>query len=97
MKPVSHSSKFFRVRWHKIRARSTISVRRSQHCLAVKHIMSQDDLWLELPIERGQIQYLNNAEVAHYRSEFTDHDDPALKRHLVRTWHRDRGQVSYDG
>lgn len=64
---------------------------------AVKHIMSQDDLWLELPIERGQIQYLNNAGVAHYRSEFTDHDDPALKRHLVRTWHRDRGQVSYDG
>ncbi len=64
---------------------------------AVKHIMSQDELWLELPIERGQIQYLNNAEVAHYRSEFTDHDDPALKRHLVRTWHRDRGRASYDG
>lgn len=64
---------------------------------AVKGVMSQDDLWLELPIERGQIQYLNNVEVAHYRSEFTDHDDPALKRHLVRTWHRDRGQASYDG
>ena len=53
--------------------------------------------WFELPLQRGQIQYLNNVDIAHYRSEFVDHDDPALKRHLVRTWHRRRGAPSYDG
>lgn len=64
---------------------------------ALNEVTTDEDLWFGLPIERGQIQYLNNAETAHYRSEFTDHDDPALKRHLVRTWHRDWGQQTYDG
>lgn len=60
-------------------------------------IAADPQLWMELPIERGQLQYLNNRDVAHYRSRFTDHGDPALKRHLIRTWHRDRGRPSYDG
>lgn len=64
---------------------------------ALKEVTWQDDLWFELPIERGQIQYLNNVEVAHYRSEFKDNPDPALKRHLVRTWHRSWGTPAYDG
>lgn len=64
---------------------------------ALKDVTSGEDLWFELPIERGQIQYLNNVEVAHYRSEFTDNPDPAMKRHLVRTWHRAWGTPAYDG
>ena len=64
---------------------------------AVEEVGSRTDLWLELPIERGQMQYLNNVELAHYRSNFEDHDDPAKKRHLFRTWHRERGFRSYDG
>lgn len=64
---------------------------------ALKEVTADEDLWFELPIERGQIQYLNNVEVAHYRSEFKDNPDPALKRHLVRTWHRSWGTPAYDG
>ena len=64
---------------------------------AVEEVGSRKDLWLELPIERGQMQYLNNVELAHYRSNFEDHDDLAKKRHLFRTWHRERGLRSYDG
>ena len=64
---------------------------------ALEAIADDQDLWFELPLEQGQIQYLNNREVAHYRSHFEDPEDPALKRHLIRTWHRDGGRPSYDG
>jgi alpha-ketoglutarate-dependent taurine dioxygenase len=42
------------------------------------------DLWLE----RGQIQVLNNRVIVHGRTPYQDHDDPALRRHLVRLWLR---------
>lgn len=64
---------------------------------AIDEVCSSEDIWYEAPIERGQIQYLNNHEVGHYRSEFRDHDDPEKKRHLFRLWHRERGSACYDG
>ncbi len=64
---------------------------------ALESVADETELWFELPIERGQLQFLNNRNVAHYRSRFADHPDPARKRHLVRTWHRDNGLPTYDG
>lgn len=64
---------------------------------ALREVSEDTSLWFELPIERGHIQYLNNIDIAHYRSEIIDHPDPAKKRHLVRSWHRDTGRVTYDG
>ena len=64
---------------------------------AVDDVTSSADLWIEAPLERGQIQYLNNHELGHYRSEFEDSDDPATKRHLYRLWHRSEGGINYDG
>lgn len=64
---------------------------------ALEEVADAPELWFELSIERGQMQYLNNRTIAHYRSEFTDCEDPARKRHLVRTWHREHGLPSYDG
>jgi alpha-ketoglutarate-dependent taurine dioxygenase len=64
---------------------------------ALKTVADHPDLWFELPIERGQLQFLNNRDIAHYRSTFRDHEDPARKRHLVRTWYRERGLPTYDG
>ena len=58
---------------------------------------ASEEIWYEAPLERGQIQYLNNHEVGHYRSAFRDHDDPDKKRHLFRLWHRERGSACYDG
>ena len=66
--------------------------------LATLQAITEDDsLWLEAPIERGQMQYLDNVDIGHYRSEFKDHPDPERRRHLVRTWHRSAGRTSYDG
>jgi alpha-ketoglutarate-dependent taurine dioxygenase len=64
---------------------------------AVEAVGNRPEFWLELPIERGQLQYLNNMELGHYRSHFEDHDDPTKKRHLFRTWHRNAGGRAYDG
>ncbi|MDH3694404.1 MAG: TauD/TfdA family dioxygenase [Gammaproteobacteria bacterium] len=63
----------------------------------VDEITDRPGFHFELPLERGQMQYLNNRDVAHYRSEFQDHPEPAQQRHLVRTWHRESGQRTYDG
>ena len=64
---------------------------------ALKEVSEDPELWFELPIERGHMQYINNIDIAHYRSEFVDYTDPQKKRHLVRTWHRDTGQITYNG
>ena len=64
---------------------------------AIDEVCSSEDIWFEAPLERGQLQYLNNHEVGHYRSEFRDHEDPEKKRHLFRLWHRERGSACYDG
>ncbi|MFT5502989.1 MAG: hypothetical protein ACI845_000594 [Gammaproteobacteria bacterium] len=64
---------------------------------AVDEICQSDDLWYEAGLEQGQIQYLNNHEIGHYRSAFEDHEDPDKIRHLFRLWHRAEGSSSYDG
>ena len=64
---------------------------------AIDEVCAAADLWFEAPLQRGQIQYLNNHEVGHYRSAFDDHDDAQYKRHLYRLWHRESGDSSYDG
>ncbi len=63
----------------------------------VDMVCASEDLWFEAPLEAGQIQYLNNHEIGHYRSAFTDFDEPEKKRHLFRLWHRDEGTNCYDG
>jgi alpha-ketoglutarate-dependent taurine dioxygenase len=62
---------------------------------ALAEVMRDTQLWMEFTIERGQLQYLNNQEFAHYRSEFKD--DETRKRHLVRLWFREHGRRFYDG
>ena len=62
---------------------------------ALAQVMADPGLWMEFTIERGQLQYLNNREFAHYRSEFVD--DGPQTRHLVRLWFRSAGRRFYDG
>jgi len=64
---------------------------------AIDEVCAAPELWFEAALARGQVQYLNNHEIGHYRSAFEDHDDPERKRHLYRLWHREAGDSSYDG
>jgi alpha-ketoglutarate-dependent taurine dioxygenase len=64
---------------------------------ALDEVLADPRFWIEFTIDRGQLQYLDNREVAHFRSQFEDHPDPERKRHLVRVWLRDRGRRFYNG
>mgnify|MGYP003949702447 CR=1 FL=1 len=64
---------------------------------ALDEVCRSNDLWYEAAMERGQIQYLNNHELGHYRSEFDDYEELDKKRHLFRLWHRETGSNTYDG
>lgn len=50
--------------------------------------LSHPDNRLDLWLEPGQIQILNNRVIVHGRTEYIDHDEPERRRHLVRLWLR---------
>jgi hypothetical protein len=60
-------------------------------------ILSEPENHVDFVLAPGQIEFVNNARTAHRRTAFVDHDDPALKRHLVRIFLRDEGRRSYMG
>ncbi len=64
---------------------------------AIDEISKQPHFWFEAALEKGQVQYLNNQETGHYRSEFIDFEEADKKRHLYRSWHRSEGHWSYHG
>ena len=64
---------------------------------SLAQVFRSTDLWIEDKLESGQMQFLNNLELVHFRSHFNDHEEPEFKRHLYRTWHRNSGERSYDG
>jgi len=41
---------------------------------------------LDLPFERGDIQFVHNHLILHARTEYEDWPEPERKRHLVRLW-----------
>ncbi len=43
-------------------------------------------LHLDMEFRVGDIQILNNHQVMHSRTAYIDHDDPVLRRHLLRLW-----------
>jgi alpha-ketoglutarate-dependent taurine dioxygenase len=62
---------------------------------AMQAVVDSPDLRVEFRIERGQIQYLNNREFAHSRTDFRDASEPSLQRHLIRVWTRQEGRRSF--
>lgn len=65
--------------------------------LALEDVFDREELTLHFTMERGQLQFCNNLETGHSRTEFQDHEDPARRRHLVRIWLRDHGLRAYRG
>ena len=62
---------------------------------AMRAVVDSPDLWVEFTIDRGQIQYLNNREFAHSRTDFRDAAEPSRKRHLLRVWTREEGRRTF--
>ena len=51
-----------------------------------EEIASSPDLYLDMILERGDIQLISNHTVVHSRSEYDDHPEPERRRHLLRLW-----------
>jgi len=53
-------------------------------------LAKREDLRLDMELEPGDMQILNNYTSFHSRSHFVDHDEPEKKRHLLRMWLRSK-------
>jgi alpha-ketoglutarate-dependent taurine dioxygenase len=63
--------------------------------LAMCRVVDSPELRVEFAIERGQIQYLDNREFAHSRTDFRDAPEPHRRRHLLRVWTREEGRRTF--
>ena len=50
----------------------------------VQEISERESLRLSMGFQEGDIQFINNHQILHAREDYEDHDDPKLKRHLLR-------------
>jgi len=64
---------------------------------AIENVFAMPDYQFEFAMHRGQIQFVQNLQIGHSRSDFVDFDEPERKRCLVRSWLRARGRPSYTG
>jgi len=62
---------------------------------AMRAIVDSPELWVEFTIERGQVQFINNRQFAHSRTDFKDSPEPHLKRHMIRLWTREEGRRTF--
>jgi hypothetical protein len=53
---------------------------------AVQRIASSPDMYLDMDIGEGDIQFLNNRLLLHGRTGYEDWPDVARRRHLMRLW-----------
>jgi alpha-ketoglutarate-dependent taurine dioxygenase len=52
-------------------------------------VMNRPGLAVTIPMERDDVQIINNRFVLHSRTEFVDYPEPDRKRHYVRIWLND--------
>ena len=52
----------------------------------VQEVANRPELRLRMHFKEGDMQFINNHAILHAREAFEDHDDPELKRHLLRMW-----------
>lgn len=81
-------------RWNWNRVRSAQKIEGAPHITPEQYaaleqfdqVMRRPDIAFEMWLEPGDVQIINSHVTLHSRTEFTDHDDPALKRLLYRLW-----------
>jgi hypothetical protein len=62
---------------------------------AVGELCHRESFCLDMRLERGDIQFVNNYAVLHSRTSYVDSADEAKKRHLLRLWLRTPAFVDY--
>lgn len=64
---------------------------------AMRAIVDDPAHWVEFRLEKGQLQYLDNRQFAHARTAFSNTEEAAAQRHLLRLWNRDEGRPDLEG
>ncbi len=64
---------------------------------ALDELFEQDHLAAEFYMAPGQLQFVNNQMIVHSRTEFVDHEEDSRRRHLLRIWLREKGDLAYNG
>lgn len=49
-------------------------------------VCEEDGISLDMWLEPGDLQLVNNLAILHSRTEYVDHDEPERRRHLLRLW-----------
>ncbi|MEM7409415.1 MAG: TauD/TfdA family dioxygenase [Myxococcota bacterium] len=49
-------------------------------------IAERPELYFDMELARGDIQWLSNHRILHARTEYEDHPEPEYRRHLLRLW-----------
>jgi alpha-ketoglutarate-dependent taurine dioxygenase len=62
---------------------------------AMDEIINAPALHIELTVERGQVQFIDNRHFAHSRTAFVDAAEPGQERHLIRLWTREEGRLAF--
>jgi hypothetical protein len=62
---------------------------------AVDTLCNDPAIRLDMKLERGDMQFVNNYVVLHSRTAYEDHEDALRKRHLLRLWLRTSAFVDY--
>lgn len=70
----------------KIEGVPRLSAERWRALETLDQVLRRPDLMYSMYLRPGDMQILNNHVTLHSRTEFEDHDDPALKRTLFRLW-----------
>jgi len=65
---------------------AVMTQRQSEALDALKRISASPDLYLDMTIGEGDIQFLNNRVLLHGRTGYEDSRDVAQRRHLMRLW-----------
>jgi hypothetical protein len=52
----------------------------------LKEVGARDEMYVEMMLEPGDIQYLNNHAVLHGRRDYTDRGPVEERRHMMRIW-----------
>jgi len=65
---------------------SVLSAAQREAIEIVQQIATSPEFYLDMQIGEGDIQFLNNRLIFHGRTAYEDHQDVALRRHMLRLW-----------
>jgi len=54
--------------------------------LYLDHLAAREDMRLDMTLQRGDMQFINNYTTLHSRTEYIDFDEKEKRRHMVRLW-----------